>query len=517
MCSTLDDASFIKYANQVRVTHRRDPVRHNNARAFAHDTPKLTENFLLRICVDGRKRVIKNQDLWLSQDGPRNGRPLFLPARKRDSAFTNQRLESVRETSDIVAQAGDLRRPFDLSAVGFVNAERDILRQGVAEQKSFLGHISNSATQLSEGIIRNRHTVNEHAVRRRFTQTRNQVNQRGFSTSSTADESDCLAGVYGQRNVLQNRIARRMICESQIAELDPPGDRRLRLYIRGIDDCRVDGHDGLHAFPACHAALIKIDDVAERNQRPDQVPQVHVEFGKLAHSHFAAHCQRHADPDDQDKTKADQERHQGSHHRVDAHEPKVLLRIFPVEIIEGFDFGVLLSIGAHDPHSGEIFLRPGCDLGEKVLDFFETHVNLLTEKLHRKRNQRHRDKQEQGKLPIDYKNYRQHNDHHEHSLQRVHDHRPRQLADSGKIISGAGHQVADPMLLKKRKGLIDQMGIKILTQIVFDVPRHADKDPPLQKEKYAADKARNQHLGRGDRQAGPADVIPVLIDGAAHD
>src|SRR6266571_1998268 len=192
MRSPLDDASFVQYANQVRVTHGRDPVRHDNAGAFAHDPAKLTENFLFRICVDGRKRVIKNQDLWLAQDGPRNGRPLFLPTRKRDSAFTNQRLESVRETSDIIAQAGDLRRPFDLSAIGFVDPERDILRQRVAEQKSFLWHISNSATQLSEGIIRNRHTVNEHAVRRRFTQTRNQINQRGFSTSRTADESDRL-------------------------------------------------------------------------------------------------------------------------------------------------------------------------------------------------------------------------------------------------------------------------------------------------------------------------------------
>src|SRR2546430_11310801 len=48
------------------------------------------------------------------------------------------------------------------------------------------------------------------------------------------------------------------------------------------------------ALPACGPPLIKIHDIADSNQRPDQSKQIHVEFGKLADGDFAARRERHS-------------------------------------------------------------------------------------------------------------------------------------------------------------------------------------------------------------------------------
>ena len=73
------------------------------------------------------------------------------------------------------------------------------------------------------------------------------------------------------------------------------------------------------------------------------------------------------------------------------------------------------------------------------------------------------------------------------------------------------------MLMKERLRLVHHRRIKIISQIVFDVTRHADEDAPLEEEKYAADHAGAQYLDRSDCQFLPADLLPVRIDGLAYD
>src|SRR2546425_13324095 len=71
------------------------------------------------------------------------------------------------------------------------------------------------------------------------------------------------------------------------------------------------------------------------------------------------------------------------------------------------------------------------------------------------------------------------------------------------------------MLVKKRERLIDQTRVEVVSQIVFDMPGHADENTPLQKKKEAAERARNQDIRGGDGQFGPGNLGPFGIDGAA--
>ena len=208
----------------------------------------------------------------------------------------------------------------------------------------------------------------------------------------------------------------------------------------------------------------------------------------------------HARPDNQHEPQANPKRQQRPHDRIDAHQPKVLLGVFPIQLVKGFDLGVLLSVGTHDTDTRDVLLRARRDLRKEVLDMLKTRVHLLAEELNSQRDQRHRHEQEQRQLPIHCKQNRQNEQYGEKSLQAVHDHRPGELSHCRKIVRRAGHQIAGAVFVKKREGLIDQSPVEILAQVVLDIARHADDDSSLQKQKQAAHRARTQNLQRGDIQ-----------------
>src|SRR5207245_3613885 len=97
----------------------------------------------------------------------------------------------------------------------------------------------------------------------------------------------------------------------------------------------------------------------------------------------------------------------------------------------------------------------------------------------------------------------------------VHDHRPGKLTHGTEVVRRPGHQIAGAMLVKKRERLIDQTRVEVVSQIVFDMPGHADENTPLQKKKEPAECARTQDFRGGDGQLGPGNLSPFGIDGPA--
>src|SRR5260370_32037392 len=100
-----------------------------------------------------------------------------------------------------------------------------------------------------------------------------------------------------------------MVTKSQIAKFDSTRDWRLFFRVGRIHNGGLDTRDRPHAPPARSAALIKIHDIANRNQRPDQPEEIHVEFSELADGDLAAHGQWHTHPNDDHGSKPDQKSH----------------------------------------------------------------------------------------------------------------------------------------------------------------------------------------------------------------
>ena len=281
--------------------------------------------------------------------------------------------------------------------------------------------------------------------------------------------------------------------EGQVAELDAAADRAAARCTPGaVGDRRLDGEDGVHALQARRAALVEIDDVAERDERPDESRQVEVELGELPDRDLAAHGER--PPYQMMSTKPSPMRNWISG-RITA-EMRTRLRLRSAysrfRCVEGRDLRVLLRVGAHDADAREVLLRARRDLREEVLNLLEADVHLLAEVLDRQRDERHRHEEQQRQAHADPQHQRQDDDDDEDGLQRVHDHRPGELAHGGQVVGRARHQVAGAVLVEEGERLALEVRVEVAPQVVLDVARHADEDAPLEEEEDAADDARRR-------------------------
>ena len=68
---------------------------------------RRAQNALFGVGIDARERVVEDQNLRLAQNRAREGRPLLLPAGKRDAALADHRVEALREALDFTGNAGD--------------------------------------------------------------------------------------------------------------------------------------------------------------------------------------------------------------------------------------------------------------------------------------------------------------------------------------------------------------------------------------------------------------------------
>ena len=260
--------------------------------------------------------------------------------------------------------------------------------------------------------------------------------------------------------------------------------------------------------------MVEIDDVAERDERPDETREIEIEFRELPDRDATADRQQAAVPENQDEAQPDQELHERAHHRVYADESEIALGVFAVEIFEDRDLRFLLRVGAHHADAREVLLRACGNLREEILYLLETRVHLLPEEFHRQRDERHRHEEQERQAHADaqHQGQDQHDD--EDGLQRVHDHRPGELAHGGQIVRRASHQVARAVGLKEGERQLLQVAVKVLPQVELDVARHADEDAPLQKEERTADETDAENGQRVARQFRPRHVCAQTVHGA---
>jgi hypothetical protein len=140
------------------------------------------------------------------------------------------------------------------------------------------------------------------------------------------------------------------------------------------------------------------------------------------------------------------------------------------------------------------------------LNLLEADVHLLTEELHRQRDERHRDEEQQRQSHADAKHQREDDHDDEDRLERVHDHRSGELSHGGEIVGGARHQIADAIGLKEGERQTLDVRVEVASQIVFDVARHVDENATLEEEKNSANEAHAEDRQRGAHERACCDV-----------
>ena len=111
--ASLGNSPLVQHEDLIRVADRRNPVRHDDRGPLAHDVAQTGEDFFLCVGVDGRQRVVQNEDARIDDDRAGDGRPLLLAARQRDAALADHRVVSLGEVGDILVEPSHGRRVFD--------------------------------------------------------------------------------------------------------------------------------------------------------------------------------------------------------------------------------------------------------------------------------------------------------------------------------------------------------------------------------------------------------------------
>ena len=265
-------------------------MRDEERRAALHRRVHRGNDLVLGARIDRRRGIVEQKNRRLQQQRARDGETLLLSAGKSDARLAENRVVALRQGRHEIVRGGDARRLFDLLARGIGMAERDVCRDGRAEQKALLKNEADVAAQLIEIEIAGVHTVDEHAPGGRIVETRDEAHQRAFSAARRADDGDALAGLHLEVDVLQNGIAP-VIEPDFFKPHAPPEARQARGTLRRLDLHRCVEHVE-DAARGAQALLHGVRDVADAGDLPRELLQDRRETDQPgADADLAAHRQ----------------------------------------------------------------------------------------------------------------------------------------------------------------------------------------------------------------------------------
>ena len=89
--------TFVQNEDSIGVENRGKAMGDGEGRAIGHQTVEGGLDFLLGGGVERGGRLIENQNRWVLENGPGNGKPLRLPSGKASSHLADDRIISIRQ------------------------------------------------------------------------------------------------------------------------------------------------------------------------------------------------------------------------------------------------------------------------------------------------------------------------------------------------------------------------------------------------------------------------------------
>ena len=153
---------MLENQNVVAVHQGRDAVGNNNAGRTGKIAVQCCADLFIRLRIDRREGVVKDDDRCLLCQHAGNSHALLLAARERHAALADHGLIAGRELLDIVRNAGRLRG----LAHGLVvcAADADVLLDRAGEEERLLQHDPDMITNPRRGHVRDILPTDRHAA-----------------------------------------------------------------------------------------------------------------------------------------------------------------------------------------------------------------------------------------------------------------------------------------------------------------------------------------------------------------
>ena len=138
---------MVEDQDAVGVADRGEPVGDHEGRAPAHDLVEGGLQLAFGRRVEGRRRLVENQDRRVLEERAGDGQALALAARERAAALADDGVEAVRLAGDELDRLGAFERLDHLLVGGVGAADLEVLADGAGEQHRLLEHHADVAAE----------------------------------------------------------------------------------------------------------------------------------------------------------------------------------------------------------------------------------------------------------------------------------------------------------------------------------------------------------------------------------
>ena len=114
MSSGFHDPPFFHYHDLIGTAYRRKPMRNNDGCLALHQVCQSLLNKQLRLRIQSRSSFIEDKDRGIYENCPGDGDSLTLTAGKKNTAFADERVITLRKLIYKIGSEGDASGIFDL-------------------------------------------------------------------------------------------------------------------------------------------------------------------------------------------------------------------------------------------------------------------------------------------------------------------------------------------------------------------------------------------------------------------
>lgn len=211
--------------------------------------------------IDRAGGIVEDQHFRFLQQRTGDAEPLTLTAADIGAALFDERIVLLLKPLDKGIRLSDSASLDDLLVARILISPAQILFDRSAEKNVLLQDHRHAVSQRLDVVFPDRMTAEKHFAFARIVKTRNQVDQRRFAGTGSADDADRFAFFYGQIDRGQGVFFRGFpIFERNVFEFDVPATDLVKRILR-IDDRRL-----------FHQNLV---DPVDRRNRHDQEEKNH--------------------------------------------------------------------------------------------------------------------------------------------------------------------------------------------------------------------------------------------------
>ena len=276
--AALHDFALLQHAYRVGILDRRQAVGNYQRGAAAHEVVEGLLHQVLTLGVECRGGLVENENGGILEYGAGNAQALPLSAREVGAAVAYVGVKSLLGGHDEVVGVGNLGSVHYLLVGSTVDAEGDVVVDGVVEENGLLVHIAHEGTQVVLGELPDVGAVDHDRALLHVVEAWQQVGQRCLAAAALSHQGHGLAARYVEVDAVDHPLL--AVAESHALVLDAlphlgegHGVLGVGEVVLGLEyhvDALHRGQAALYRVAGLGEILGRIDDAVEHHHVVDE-------------------------------------------------------------------------------------------------------------------------------------------------------------------------------------------------------------------------------------------------------